>query len=115
MKLQFWGSNYPSGSIDLGDCPMCTAGHPVTEMVNIATMTFEGKMRMMSVPKNIYLKVVNAASTMAMIVAQQEKARKFRYNRMIYQGALNGTRQRDGYVYERGSRSYWRYEGHRPG
>jgi hypothetical protein len=77
--------------VNLGDCPMC-AHDKAVEMVSVATIGFDGKARIMSVPKETYLKVVNAAMTMVSVQHQQAKARKFRYNRMIYQGARRGTR-----------------------
>jgi hypothetical protein len=92
MRFYYADTRGYKAEADLGDCPMCAKGSPVTEMVTVATMTFDGTFRTMSVPKETYLKVINAAMTMVSVQHQQAKARKFRYNRMIYQGARRGTR-----------------------
>lgn len=92
MKFYYADSKGTRAETDLGDCPMCAHGKPATEMVSVATMDFGGKMRLMSVPKETYLRVVQAATTLARIQNQQAKARGFRRSRMIYQGARRGTR-----------------------
>ena len=79
------------GSTKLDDCPMCTNEIKAIEMVSINVLGIDGKPRLMNIPKTMYEKMIALVEHAAMIMRQREKARKFRYNRMIYQGARRGT------------------------
>ncbi len=76
--------------VNFTDKPGIDCRHPYAsenidmEKITIATLSNDGSLRYARIAKDVYLKVANMCFTMTMINNQRVRARRFRYNRMIY-------------------------------
>ena len=73
------------------DCPFCEAGNEATRTVRVSVI-HDGVVEAMSMRGVVWQRLHNLALTAQMVESQKQKARHFRYSRMIYKGAHHGTR-----------------------
>lgn len=92
MKTYWANWNGDKAIVDVSDCPLCSHGMKVHELVSVTTIGFDGAPRLMHVSKTTFERMKVFAETLRMLDSQRAKARGFRRSCMIYKGAHHGKR-----------------------